>query len=195
MLAAPLPDRTTGPRLTVRRWEVDDVAALAAAVTASLDHLRPWMPWIEHEPLALDARTELVRGWTTDWAAGGDVVVGLFRDDVVVGGAGLHRRVGPGALEIGYWVHVDHIGHGYATEAATVLTDLAFTVTAIDRVEIHHDLANTASAAVPRRLGFVWMGSSTDEVRAPAEQGVEGRWAMTRASWAARSANPSSPPP
>ena len=33
-----------GP-VTLRRYRPDDVDALFGAVTASLDHLRPWMPW------------------------------------------------------------------------------------------------------------------------------------------------------
>ena len=33
-----------GP-VTLRRYREDDVDAVFAAVTESLDHLRPWMPW------------------------------------------------------------------------------------------------------------------------------------------------------
>ena len=53
-------------------------------------------------------------------------------------------------LEIGYWVHVDHLQKGYATEMARILTSAAFTVPGIERVEIHHDKANTRSGAIPR---------------------------------------------
>jgi RimJ/RimL family protein N-acetyltransferase len=55
---------------------------------------------------------------------------------------------------IGYWIHVDHIGLGYATETSAALTKVAFTIEGMDRVEIHCDPANLASAAVPRKLGF-----------------------------------------
>jgi RimJ/RimL family protein N-acetyltransferase len=147
------------------------------------------MPWVTEEPLAREARIELLERWRREWEAGGDVVVGLFLGTLAVGGGGLHRRIGPGALEIGYWVHVDHVGRGYASEAASTLTTLAFTVPGIDRVEIHHDRANTASGAVPQRLGFAWAGESIDEVTAPGECGVEVRWSMTRDVWCAR------PPP
>lgn len=37
--------------------------------------------------------------------------------DEVVGGCGLHRRVGPGGLEIGYWVHAAWTRRGIAAAA------------------------------------------------------------------------------
>jgi RimJ/RimL family protein N-acetyltransferase len=186
MPAAPLPERTSGPRLTLRRWTADDVDRLAAAVAASVEHLRPWMPWAAEEPLERATRLAKIREWEHDWSAGGDLVLAMELGDDVVGGCGLHHRVGPGALEIGYWVHADHARRGFATEAAGALTTLAFTVPGIERVEIHHDRSNVASAGVPRRLGFTLVAEEPDEPTAPAECGVECRWAVRRADWPAR---------
>ena len=55
---------------------------------------------------------------------------------------------------IGYWIHVDFIGQGYATETSAALTKVAFLIDKVDRVEIHCDPTNTASAAIPQKLGF-----------------------------------------
>ncbi len=57
-------------------------------------------------------------------------------------------------LEIGYWIHPAFIGRGLATAAARLVTEAAFSVPGIDRVEIHHDRANEISGAIPRKLGF-----------------------------------------
>ena len=65
----------------------------------------------------------------------------------VVGGSGLHRRIGPDGLEIGSWVRRDFVRRGIASSAAAWLTDLAFARPDIDRVEIHRDRANVASDA------------------------------------------------
>jgi RimJ/RimL family protein N-acetyltransferase len=192
MPAERLPDHLDATRLTVRRWTVDDVDRMAVAVHESLDHLRPWMPWVALEPLPRAERVELVEGWTAGWEAGSDLFAGFFVGDLAIGSGGLHHRLGPDALEIGYWVHPDHVGRGYATEAAAALATLAFRAPGIERVEIHHDTNNEASAAVPRRLGFTWLGAFVDEVLAPAECGVEGRWAMSRADWAASTASTAS---
>lgn len=171
-------------RLTIRQWTEDDAEQLSLAIVASLDHLRPWMAWIAKEPCTVEDRRGLIRRWRSEWEQGGDCVVGAFRDDAVVGSAGLHRRVGPQALEIGYWIHADHIRRGYATEVAAALTSAAFELPDIERVEIHHDKANIASGGVPRRLGFSLVEETPDSVTAPSEIGIECRWVVTRSEWA-----------
>ena len=90
---------------------------------------------------------------------------------------------GPEVLEIGYWIHVDHVGRGYATELARGLTTAAFTVEGTEQVEIHHDKANARSGAVPRKLGFVQGPDRPDEVAAPAEVGIDCTWSMERSTW------------
>jgi ribosomal-protein-serine acetyltransferase len=171
------------PRLTLRRWVADDAQDLGTAITDNIDHLRPWMPWIAAEPQSLPNRVALLTQWQNEWDRGGDVVVGAFFDGAIVGSAGLHRRRGPGVLEIGYWVHVEHIRNGYATEIASALTTAAFTVPGIDRVEIHHDKANIASAGIPRRLGFTFAEESPNTVLAPGEVGIDCRWMIERQQW------------
>jgi RimJ/RimL family protein N-acetyltransferase len=64
-------------------------------------------------------------------------------------------RLGEGAREIGYWIHKDHIERGLATELTTALAKVAFKVDRVERVEIHCDPENHASAAVARKSGFV----------------------------------------
>lgn len=183
----PLPAYLEHDGLVLRRWTVDDAELVGDLVAANLDHLRPYMPWIEQEPLSLEARRELERGWDEAWAAGGDLMAGVFEDGVAVGSAGLHRRLGPGALEIGYWVHVDHLGRGIARRASAGLTSLAFTVPDIDRVEIHHDLTNVRSRRVPEQLGFHLIGKSRTPRTplAPADTGVDLVWRITRDEWLA----------
>ncbi len=181
-----LPDEITTPRLVLRRWHRDDVPALREAIAASIDHLRPWMAWVPFEPLSDEDRTELIESWDRDHRNGGDAVFGVFHDGIVVGGSGLHRRRGPDALEIGYWIHVDHVRRGYATELVTGLTTAAFEIDGIERVEIHHDKANVASAGVPRALGFEPGEERPDERQAPAEIGIDCAWSVSRGQWARR---------
>jgi RimJ/RimL family protein N-acetyltransferase len=170
-------------RLTLRRWVAADAADLSAAITASIEHLRPWMPWVAAEPVSLADRVELIEKWQSDWEQGGDLVVGIFMDGSVVGGSGLHSRRGPGVLEIGYWVHADHANQGIATETSAALTTAAFAVESIERVEIHHDKANVASAGVPRRLGYTLVDETTDAITSPGEVGIDCRWVMQRGDW------------
>ncbi len=181
-----LPEVIEGHGLVLRRWTVEDLAAMRAAVAASVEHLRPRMHWIRFEPLSVAEREARIVGWERDRLAGGDLVVGIWRDDAVVGGAGLHRRIGEGGLEIGYWVHVDHVGRGIATAAARCLTDGAFRLAGIDRVEIHHDVTNAASGRIPEKLGYTAVGEvACTRDLAPADTGTDRVWRTTREAWTA----------
>jgi RimJ/RimL family protein N-acetyltransferase len=40
----------------------------------------------------------------------------------VIGSSGLMRRIGPGGLDIGYWLHPAWTGKGLATTAVAALT-------------------------------------------------------------------------
>jgi RimJ/RimL family protein N-acetyltransferase len=148
--------RIETPRLVLRCWAPADAPLLTRAVEESLDHLRPWMPWIKGEPKSLEDRVAYMRSMRAEFDTDEQYVYGVFdRDEKkVLGGSGLHRRIGPRALEIGYWVHAAHVGQGLATELAAALTRVGFAVNEALRMEIHCDPANVRSAAVPRKLGY-----------------------------------------
>lgn len=56
--------------------------------------------------------------------------------------------------EIGYVLHPDHQGHGYATEAAAVMLRLGFEELNLHRIVGRLDARNAASARVLERLGM-----------------------------------------
>lgn len=171
---------------TLRRYTREDAPALGLAVAESLEHLRPWMPWIALEPTSLEAREKLFAQWDRDWAKGVQYSFGMFRDGRVVGGAGLMRRIAKHGLEIGYWVHRDFTGRGFATCAAEALTTLGFGLPGVTHIEIHHDRANVVSGRIPMRLGFELVGERTVNVEAPSNTGVDCVWRIDRARWLAR---------
>ena len=178
-MASPLPERVPSGRLEIRVWQPDDAAALVRAVTANVDHLRPWMPWIAQEPSSVEDRLALFSAWEEARQAGTDATYGLFLDGAVVGCTGLHGRIGPGGLEIGYWVTADHTRQGLATEAARAMTHVTAARPGIERVEIHHDQDNVASAGVPAALGYELVERRAVEPTAPAESGVHWIWRRT----------------
>ena len=144
-------------RTVLRCWQPADAPLLAAAIAVSVEHLRPWMPWVAAEPMEFAQRVKLMRRFRAGFDRDDDYVYGIFTPDetAVLGGTGLHTRLGNDALEIGYWIHADHVRQGLAGEIAAALTKVAFAVHGVHRVEIHCDPLNTASASVPRKLGFV----------------------------------------
>jgi RimJ/RimL family protein N-acetyltransferase len=171
-----------GPVL--RRCHPADADALYLAIVESREHLWPWTPWVTRANLE-EERAVLVR-WEEQWDGGGELQYGLFLGPLAVGSTALIPRIGPGGLEIGYWVHAAHTRRGYATSAAAALTSVAFTLPGIEMVEIHHDRANLASEGVPRKLGFVLVGEHprpSSSPPAPADSGISRIWRMTRDRW------------
>jgi ribosomal-protein-serine acetyltransferase len=188
-----LPERIEGDGLLLRRWRVRDAERLHKAIVESADHLRPWMAWIADEPGTVQQRRQLLAGWEQEWADGADSVYAVLVGETVAGSCGLHRRIGAGALEIGYWIHAAFLRRRLATKAAALLTDAAFALRDIGRVEIHHDRANAASAGVPRRLGYRFVGQQHDEASAPSDTGFECVWRIERDQWASVDAQRAEP--
>ncbi len=150
--------RIESERLVIRCYNPKDALHLQKAIQESLEHLRPWMPWVRDEPEELKVKIERLRLFRADFDLSKNYVYGVFdpNETELVGGTGLHPRVGLNAFEIGYWIHVNHINKGYATEISAALTKVAFEVENVKRVEIHCDPDNIKSAAIPKKLGYVY---------------------------------------
>jgi RimJ/RimL family protein N-acetyltransferase len=69
-----------------------------------------------------------------------------------------------GQATIGWAMHPDFQGHGYAAEAAGALLDLAFDEAGVHRVYAELDPRNTASAALCVRLGMRHEAHFVDEL-------------------------------
>jgi RimJ/RimL family protein N-acetyltransferase len=166
----------------LRRARPDLAQAFARAVGESLDHLRPWMAWATRAAADPSAQRSRLETADATWDDGSDHEFAILPADErrIIGSCGLMRRIGPGGIEIGYWVHVDHVRRGHATAAARALTEAAWAMPDVDRVEIHCDEANAASAAVPARLGYRLDRIEDDEVSAPGEAGRSMIWVMHR---------------
>ncbi|MEU2253617.1 GNAT family N-acetyltransferase [Nocardia xishanensis] len=175
------PQRIDLGDLLLRRWQPEDLVPRFDAITASFDHIRPWMHWLA-EPMTLEQQRAFGDEMATSWPSpDGSCNYGIFDvEGTVLGAIGIHDRVGPRTLEIGYWCHVAHTGRGVITRSAAALTRIALALPGIDHVEIRCDEANIRSAAVPRRLGYRLDRVAPREVRAPAESGRGMFWVEDR---------------
>jgi RimJ/RimL family protein N-acetyltransferase len=68
-----------------------------------------------------------------------------------------------GWANLGYWVHPDHWGKGYATEAASLAVTHGFEELALHRVSATIVADNEASKRVVEKLGFVHEGTKRDD--------------------------------
>lgn len=163
---------------TLRRAIEADAKPVAAAVTANLSHLAEWLSWATPEAATVEAQRERLRESQSKWAAGSDYafVVTAGSPEAIIGGFGLHRRLGPGAIEMGYWLAEVAVGKGYATAAADALTKAALALPDVHRVEIHCDTANLRSNRVPERLGYRVDRVIDVDAIAPKETGQRTVW-------------------
>ena len=165
------------------RGRADLAGAAVASINESLEHLRPWMVWAQEPATETSIATVFAAGEAL-WDRCRDFSYVIVEGDErrVIGGCGLHGRLDEQGLEIGYWIHVDRVGQGLATEVSRALTDAAFTIPGIDRVRIQCSDDNVRSARVPAKLGYAFLG-----VEVPGEGVCEGRstqvWLMERAAW------------
>ena len=148
--------RINTERLLLRCWSPADAPRVIDAIGSSLEHLRRWMAWARHEPESLERKERRLRRFRADLERGRNFVYGIFDPPgtTVLGGIGLHRRVGAGAGEIGYWIHAGSVNRGLCTEAAAALVRVGFELLGLGRIETHCDPKNLPSAAIPRKLGF-----------------------------------------
>ncbi|GIF12937.1 RimJ/RimL family protein N-acetyltransferase [Actinoplanes teichomyceticus] len=158
--------------LVLKRWEAEWAAEAAAAVRESLPELQPFLPWAVdgYGPVESGA---YIRMSVDSWAAGTEFNYALFTTvGELVGSIGLMTRMGPGTLEIGYWMRTPYAGRGHMTAAVRVLARVALTLPGVRRVAIRYDVANRASAAVAAKAGFREVERTAREPEAPGETGI-----------------------
>src|SRR3954471_4303792 len=161
------PEMINAGELVLKRWQPAWAGAATVAVRESLPELKPFLPWATDGYDAEASRT-FIESSVEDWDKGTAFNYGIFTaEGDLIGGIGLMTRMGPGVLEIGYWMRTAYTGRGHMTAAVQALTRVAFTLPGIERVAIRHDAANAASAAVAAKAGFVEVSRVPREPEAP----------------------------
>ena len=167
------PEMINAGNLVLKRWELPWAAETAAAVRESLPELKPFLPWATDgydEAAARGFIETSVRGWD----GGTEFNYAIFTAvGELIGAIGLMTRMGPGVLEIGYWLRTPYAGRGHMTAAVDVLARVALGLPGIERVAIRHDAANGASAAVAAKAGFAEVARERRDPEAPGETGTD----------------------
>ncbi|MEO6142956.1 MAG: GNAT family N-acetyltransferase [Dermatophilaceae bacterium] len=175
-----MPETIDAGPITLRRWTVDRADDLNQAIRESLPQLMSFMPWATTDHDMVDTMDYLERS-NLEWDDGENFNYAILTaEGDVVGSCGLMSRQGPGVLEIGYWIHSAHSGQGFATAATSALAEAGLARPGIGRVEIHHDVDNTASGRVAAKAGFQELGQTPAERQAPRDSGTHLVWVIRR---------------
>ena len=144
---------TAGP-LRLRRWRMDDVEAVWAALQDP--DVRLW----NSGGVGCRADAETLVARRLDWSSG-DHASWAVTDalDAVLGAVSLHSidRVQNDA-EIGYWTASAARGQGVASRAVDAACRWGFGALPIDRIELCHAVDNPASGRVAEKAGFTLEG-------------------------------------
>lgn len=157
----------TSAHLRLREWTLDDADAV-------LDMYSRWevQRFIGRQPRVMRDRDEAVATivrwngidepehgiWAVEHAGTGRVLGTLLLKSIPASGTG-EPLLPSGDTEIGWHLHPDAWGHGYATEAAATVLRHAFAVGLPTVVAVTYP-ENTASQAVCRRLGMEHLGQT-----------------------------------
>ncbi|WP_415909052.1 GNAT family N-acetyltransferase [Oleiharenicola sp. Vm1] len=152
------------PRLVLRALDLTDAPAVqrlagareVAQATALIPH--PYPDGVAEQWIATHA---------AEWAAhrGLSLAVTLKPTGELIGAIGLTFATAHARAELGYWIGVPFWRHGFATEAATALTDFGFRVLGLNRVQAHHYASNPASGRVLLKVGMRREGTSPRMMR------------------------------
>ncbi|MET7300592.1 GNAT family N-acetyltransferase [Embleya sp. NPDC005575] len=156
-----------------------DFAAAFELIEESLDHLRPWEPWVARH--SEENTRDLLAKFESRWATGDVYNYAIAKDGTLIGMCQSSRGIEPQGRRMGYWLHPAATGQGIATRATATMVTEMFTLPDVEYLEIAHDVANVSSAAIPRRLGFTELRreQATPPV-APAGRGIDVVWRLNR---------------
>lgn len=154
-------------RLIIRCYKPKDAPLLKKSIDESLKHLQPWLLWAKKEPETVQTKLDRLRKYRGQFDLGIDYVFGIFNKDekVLIGSTGLHTRIDNNAREIGYWINVNYLKMGYATETVKALIKVGFEIEGLDRIEIRCSPNNLASQAIPKKIGFLLEATLKNRIR------------------------------
>ncbi|WP_442598410.1 GNAT family N-acetyltransferase [Neobacillus sp. D3-1R] len=150
------PEQFESERLIIRAPRPGDGEAVYQAILASLEELKPWMPFAHKEQNVQDVESNIREAYC-HFLSRKDLRLLVFLKETgeLVASSGLHRiNWDIPKFEIGYWIDTRFSGKGYITEAVQAIAQFAFQELNARRVEIRCDSKNLRSRAVAERAGF-----------------------------------------
>lgn len=140
--------------IELRAFVTGDAAVLFAAIERNRQWLRRWLPWL-HDDYSIEDTRAFLADCVMGNASGISLTTGIWSGGIFCGAIGLHKiDLLHRNTSIGYWLDQGFSGKGIMTGACRAMVSEGFTNYRLHRIEIRCAAGNTASCAIPRRLGF-----------------------------------------
>lgn len=141
-------------QLLLRPYETDDFRQLFDAINNSRQHLGSWLHWVA-STTRQEHSLEFIQQAQHQLYTQEALALGIFYDGNIIGGVGMHDWTHPTKrAQIGYWLVKEYEGKGIITRSLQAFIDYLFSVTGLNKIEIHYVAANKRSGKVAERLGF-----------------------------------------
>jgi len=163
------PEEFSTERLVIRMPKPRDGKVVYEAITASINELKPWLPFAQKEHSEQEVELNIREAYIS-FLRREDLRLHVFLKETgeFIASSGLHRVDWDiPKFEIGYWIDSRFSGKGYMTEAVKGISDFAFQELHAKRLEIRCDTKNTKSRAIPEKLGFTLEGILKNDDRCP----------------------------
>ena len=154
IIALPVPVLTAGDSTVLQPAELDDAERYLNLVEDNYKQLTKWLR-VPKPPATVEDRRKAQANDIANYDGGKGYWWLIEEDGKLAGTIALHivESTEKWAL-VGYWLDTAFTGKGIMTRSLKALIDWSFSELGLNRVEIQASLSNTASTAIPERLGI-----------------------------------------
>lgn len=157
-MIVPLDKVLTTKRLSLRIVNLDDIDLVWQAT--QFQGFNDGLTW--DPPKSPDDLVPITNRNVQNWKDGCEYTFTVIHttDQTPIGRVGFRKLVDSDIWNLGYWIHPDYWGNGYATEAAKAVLDFGLEELGINTVQTGHATWNNASKRVIEKLGFKYTGTT-----------------------------------
>ncbi len=119
------------------------------------------------------------------WQKGEEYVftIRAHLDNSFIGRASIRREKGNGVWSIGFWIHPEQWGQGFATEASRAAIEFGFEELKANKIVASHALWNVASKRVMTKLGLNYVRENPRGFAKNGQWVAEAEYEIEREAW------------
>lgn len=141
-------------QLKLKILRPEDAKALFALTDRNREHLKEWLPWLDHNTTEVDS-LNYIKTTMKQFGDNQGVIMGIWFQKELAGVVGHHQISWANkTTSLGYWLGREFAGKGVMTKACRALIDYSFNELSLNCLEIAAATENKKSRAIPERLGF-----------------------------------------